>query len=373
MEEAGKRDCKQHEAMPRENMQRKFGEETKTTIEEYQENLNSYLEERKKFEEETVSFRESKDCLSRERNALNKLKDFFRTEKENLEKERMIFKQERKLLDVLMEIFLKEQQQLQEEDYQKNLNPNLEELKKYEEYKSKIEEYQENLNSYLEDRKKFEEETVSFRESKDCLSRERNTFNKLKDFFRREKEKLEKERVIFKQERKLFDELTEIFLKKQQQLHEEKEEILAEEKLLSFKKRRMPSRKSRLRWYGHVMRRDEQHIRRTLREMEVQGTRRRGRPKRRWVDCIQDDLRSKGLTGDKMLHFHQYPCNKIMLTSLHQLEDTISQEKEEEKNESDRVLQAWYYAKNNLCSSKVFVTQGIIERIKGPQKSSEQV
>ncbi|XP_068247984.1 uncharacterized protein [Palaemon carinicauda] len=47
---------------------------------------------------------------------------------------------------------------------------------------------------------------------------------------------------------------------------------------------------SRLRWYGHVMRRDEQYIGRIVIEVEVQGTRRRGRPKRRWVDCIQDDL-----------------------------------------------------------------------------------
>ncbi|XP_068202087.1 uncharacterized protein [Palaemon carinicauda] len=54
------------------------------------------------------------------------------------------------------------------------------------------------------------------------------------------------------------------------------------------------TQESRLRWYGHVMRRDEQYIGRRVMEMEVQGTRRRGRPKRRWVDCIKEDLRSKG-------------------------------------------------------------------------------
>ncbi|XP_068231918.1 uncharacterized protein [Palaemon carinicauda] len=57
---------------------------------------------------------------------------------------------------------------------------------------------------------------------------------------------------------------------------------------------------SRLRWYGHVIRRVEQNIGRRVMEMEVQGTRRRGRLKRRWMDCIKGDLRSKGLTGDEV-------------------------------------------------------------------------
>ncbi|XP_068221421.1 uncharacterized protein [Palaemon carinicauda] len=57
---------------------------------------------------------------------------------------------------------------------------------------------------------------------------------------------------------------------------------------------------SRLRWYGHVMKRDEQYIGRRVMKMEVQGTRRRGEPKRRWMDCIKDDVPPKGLTGDEV-------------------------------------------------------------------------
>ena len=34
----------------------------------------------------------------------------------------------------------------------------------------------------------------------------------------------------------------------------------------------------RLRWYGHVRRRDESHITRTVLDMEVKGVRPRGRP-----------------------------------------------------------------------------------------------
>ncbi|XP_068219783.1 uncharacterized protein [Palaemon carinicauda] len=57
---------------------------------------------------------------------------------------------------------------------------------------------------------------------------------------------------------------------------------------------------SRLRWYGHIMRRNEQYIGRKVMAMEAQGTSRRGRPKLMWEDCIKDDLRSKGLTGDEV-------------------------------------------------------------------------
>ena len=57
---------------------------------------------------------------------------------------------------------------------------------------------------------------------------------------------------------------------------------------------------SRLRWYGHVMRRDGQYVGRRVMEMDIQGRRRRGRPKQRWRDRVEEDLRSKGLTGDEV-------------------------------------------------------------------------
>ena len=39
----------------------------------------------------------------------------------------------------------------------------------------------------------------------------------------------------------------------------------------------------RLRWYGHVTRRDESHITSTVLDMEVEGVRPRGRPKLRCI------------------------------------------------------------------------------------------
>jgi hypothetical protein len=40
-------------------------------------------------------------------------------------------------------------------------------------------------------------------------------------------------------------------------------------------------------WYGHVMWRDESHITKSA-EYEC-----RGRPKKRWMDCVKDDMRIK--------------------------------------------------------------------------------
>ena len=54
-------------------------------------------------------------------------------------------------------------------------------------------------------------------------------------------------------------------------------------------------RERRMRWYGHVMRIDEYVGKRAM-GIEVQGSR-RGRPKKRWADCVKDDPREKELSG----------------------------------------------------------------------------
>ena len=56
--------------------------------------------------------------------------------------------------------------------------------------------------------------------------------------------------------------------------------------------------KSRLKWYGHVLRREDEYIGCGKRVMEVPGKRRRGRPKRRWLDSIGNDLSERELSRE---------------------------------------------------------------------------
>ena len=57
----------------------------------------------------------------------------------------------------------------------------------------------------------------------------------------------------------------------------------------------MKMREGRLRWYGHVMRRDQEYIGRRVIEMELPGKRKRGRPKRRFLDVVKEDMEKVGV------------------------------------------------------------------------------
>ena len=52
----------------------------------------------------------------------------------------------------------------------------------------------------------------------------------------------------------------------------------------------MKMREGTLRWYGHVMRRDQEYVGRKMMEMEFPGKRKRGRPKRRFLDLVKEDM-----------------------------------------------------------------------------------
>ncbi|KAK4290600.1 hypothetical protein Pmani_036511 [Petrolisthes manimaculis] len=49
------------------------------------------------------------------------------------------------------------------------------------------------------------------------------------------------------------------------------------------------TRKARLRWFGHVRRRDEEDVGRKMLEMDLPGRRKRGSPKRRFMDVVKED------------------------------------------------------------------------------------
>ncbi|KAK3534389.1 hypothetical protein QTP86_014427, partial [Hemibagrus guttatus] len=53
-------------------------------------------------------------------------------------------------------------------------------------------------------------------------------------------------------------------------------------------------REARLRWFGHVQRRESEYIGSRMLDMELPGRRQRGRPKRRYMDGINEDMKLVG-------------------------------------------------------------------------------
>ncbi|VDO87408.1 unnamed protein product [Heligmosomoides polygyrus] len=60
-------------------------------------------------------------------------------------------------------------------------------------------------------------------------------------------------------------------------------------------------REQRLRWYGHILRRPEDHPIRLALNFEASGKRPRGAPRKRWKDVIKRDLAELGATPDDAL------------------------------------------------------------------------
>ena len=56
---------------------------------------------------------------------------------------------------------------------------------------------------------------------------------------------------------------------------------------------------SRLAWYWHVLRREEEYVGKRVMVVEVPGERRRGRPKWRWLDNNKNDLSERELSREE--------------------------------------------------------------------------
>ena len=56
----------------------------------------------------------------------------------------------------------------------------------------------------------------------------------------------------------------------------------------------MKMREGRLRWYGHVMKRDQEYVGRKMMEIELSGKRKRERPNKRFVDVVKEDMGKVG-------------------------------------------------------------------------------
>ena len=47
--------------------------------------------------------------------------------------------------------------------------------------------------------------------------------------------------------------------------------------------------------------------------MKVQGRRKRGRPKRRWLDRVRDDIVEKGQSGDEVYNRDTWGCMSLYI------------------------------------------------------------
>ena len=55
---------------------------------------------------------------------------------------------------------------------------------------------------------------------------------------------------------------------------------------------------NRLSWYGHVLRRNEENVVRRVLSMNIDGYMSRGRPKKRWMECVNADMVIEGVTTE---------------------------------------------------------------------------
>ena len=49
-------------------------------------------------------------------------------------------------------------------------------------------------------------------------------------------------------------------------------------------------RQKRLRWFGHIVRRDEEVEIKKVFELNIEGRRNRGRPVKRWIDVVEEEM-----------------------------------------------------------------------------------
>ena len=77
-------------------------------------------------------------------------------------------------------------------------------------------------------------------------------------------------------------------------------------------------KENRLRWYGHLKRREPQHPTRSILELQIPGRRARGRPKMRWKDSVKKTMEEVALTEEdtqdrrkwkeRLKHHYSDPC-----------------------------------------------------------------
>jgi hypothetical protein len=75
--------------------------------------------------------------------------------------------------------------------------------------------------------------------------------------------------------------------------------------------------KSRMAWLGHVMRMDEKRTLMRILQWKPIGRRLRGRPQKRWIEDIEDDIQIMGIRGWRKL------CKEIIIIYSHSVDPCL--------------------------------------------------
>jgi len=67
---------------------------------------------------------------------------------------------------------------------------------------------------------------------------------------------------------------------------------------------------NRLRWYGHVLRKDDDDWLKKCMEYEVEGSRPMGRPKRTWKEVVRGDCQARKLNKEDAVDGCK--CRKVL-------------------------------------------------------------
>ena len=54
-------------------------------------------------------------------------------------------------------------------------------------------------------------------------------------------------------------------------------------------------RQKRLRWFGHIVRRDEEVEIKEVLKLKMKGWRKRGRPVKQWIEVVEEDMKKRGV------------------------------------------------------------------------------
>ena len=91
----------------------------------------------------------------------------------------------------------------------------------------------------------------------------------------------------------------------------------------------------RQRWYGRVKKREENYVGKRMTEMSVPGRRKRGRPRRRWMDLAREDLERVGVRDGGEVDRVKWKILRAVATPYR---EKPKEEEEEEEEEEEACL-----------------------------------